>query len=168
MWTWTASSVTRASLLAALAVCGGCAIIQPSSRGAPIADTVGAVVMTGATTIAVAAYHDPSGQGRDFTNDSGYTAGVLTLGGIAFLYACSALYGFTRDPATQSSDKPILGVRILTFGIAGAAAGWSAGSTRQGCCSYHGGVSGCANDSRGDNRVVCEDGQFSPTCLCAE
>lgn len=31
----------------------------------------------------------------------------------------------------------------------------------QGCCSYHQGVNACYAD-----RVVCNDGQFSPTCTC--
>jgi len=32
---------------------------------------------------------------------------------------------------------------------------------KRGCCSWHGGVCGCKND-----RAVCCDGQFSPTCGC--
>jgi hypothetical protein len=31
----------------------------------------------------------------------------------------------------------------------------------QGCCSSHGGVSSCSSA-----RVVCKDGQYSPSCLC--
>lgn len=30
-----------------------------------------------------------------------------------------------------------------------------------GCCSYHGGVSGCSG-----GRVVCSDGSLSPSCTC--
>ena len=32
---------------------------------------------------------------------------------------------------------------------------------RSGCCSWHGGVSGCS-----DGRVVCSDGTLSPSCTC--
>ena len=32
---------------------------------------------------------------------------------------------------------------------------------RRGCCSWHGGVCGCAN-----GRVVCCDGTYSPSCTC--
>lgn len=33
---------------------------------------------------------------------------------------------------------------------------------QRGCCSWHGGVSGC-----GDNgRVICNDGTYSPSCRC--
>lgn len=31
----------------------------------------------------------------------------------------------------------------------------------QGCCSYHQGIAGCHN-----YRVVCNDGQYSPSCQC--
>ena len=33
---------------------------------------------------------------------------------------------------------------------------------RSGCCSWHGGVSGCS----GSGRVVCNDGTLSPSCTC--
>ena len=32
---------------------------------------------------------------------------------------------------------------------------------QRGCCSWHGGICGCS-----DSRVVCCDGQFSPSCTC--
>jgi hypothetical protein len=32
---------------------------------------------------------------------------------------------------------------------------------RRGCCSHHGGVCNCSG-----GRVVCCDGQFSPSCTC--
>jgi len=32
---------------------------------------------------------------------------------------------------------------------------------RRGCCSWHGGVSGCSN-----GRIVCNDGSYSPSCTC--
>lgn len=32
---------------------------------------------------------------------------------------------------------------------------------QSGCCSWHGGVSGCSG-----GRVVCNDGSFSPSCTC--
>ena len=32
---------------------------------------------------------------------------------------------------------------------------------QRGCCSWHGGVSGCSG-----GRVVCEDGSLSPSCTC--
>lgn len=34
---------------------------------------------------------------------------------------------------------------------------------RRGCCSWHGGVSGC-DDTVG--RLICNDGTYSPTCGC--
>ena len=34
---------------------------------------------------------------------------------------------------------------------------------RRGCCSHHGGVSGCSSSGR----QVCRDGTLSPTCTCA-
>jgi hypothetical protein len=33
---------------------------------------------------------------------------------------------------------------------------------KRGCCSWHGGVSGCATNGR----TVCNDGTYSPTCTC--
>lgn len=33
---------------------------------------------------------------------------------------------------------------------------------QRGCCSHHGGVSGCSSDGR----QVCNDGSLSPTCTC--
>jgi hypothetical protein len=33
----------------------------------------------------------------------------------------------------------------------------------RGCCSWHGGIWGC---DRLSDRVVCEDGRYSPTCRC--
>lgn len=33
---------------------------------------------------------------------------------------------------------------------------------QRGCCSHHGGVSGCSN-----GKVVCNDGSYSPSCTCA-
>ena len=33
---------------------------------------------------------------------------------------------------------------------------------RRGCCSWHGGVSGCASNGR----IVCNDGTYSPSCGC--
>lgn len=35
---------------------------------------------------------------------------------------------------------------------------------RSGCCSWHGGVSGCDTNT---GRQVCNDGTYSPTCTCA-
>jgi len=32
---------------------------------------------------------------------------------------------------------------------------------QRGCCSWHGGVSGCSN-----GRVTCNDGSYSPSCTC--
>ena len=33
---------------------------------------------------------------------------------------------------------------------------------QRGCCSWHGGVSGCSG-----GRVTCNDGTYSPSCTCA-
>lgn len=35
-------------------------------------------------------------------------------------------------------------------------------NAQRGCCSHHGGVTGCSN-----GRQVCSDGTYSPTCTCA-
>ena len=35
-------------------------------------------------------------------------------------------------------------------------------SATRGCCSHHGGVSGCSNSGR----QVCNDGTLSPSCTC--
>ena len=32
---------------------------------------------------------------------------------------------------------------------------------QSGCCSWHGGVSGCSN-----GQIVCNDGTYSPSCTC--
>lgn len=143
--------------------CAGCSLIQPSSRGAPIADTVGAVLMAGGTTVAVVAA-PPNEAGRaDFTESGGATAAVCTFGGLTLIYTLSALYGFTRDPKTQNSDEPILGLVILSGGLAGFARGARAGSSdHRGCCSYHGGI----GDGCDDGRLICADGTTSPTCAC--
>jgi hypothetical protein len=42
-----------------------------------------------------------------------------------------------------------------------AAAADVGGREHRGCCSHHGGVCGCKND-----RAVCCDRGFSPTCGC--
>jgi hypothetical protein len=118
--------------------------------------------MAGSAVVAIAVYKDPSGNGQNFTNDNGYKEGVFTLVGLAALYTLSAIYGFTRDPATQN-DGPVLGLQILTAGLAGFA---GASNGHQGCCSYHGGTNGCALDPYGRNKVLCADGDFSPTCMC--
>ena len=36
-------------------------------------------------------------------------------------------------------------------------------AARSGCCSWHGGVSRC-DDSSG--RIICNDGTYSPSCMC--
>lgn len=36
-------------------------------------------------------------------------------------------------------------------------------NAQPGCCSWHGGVSGCDTDV---GRKVCRDGTYSPTCIC--
>ena len=141
----------------------GCSFIQPSSRGAPIADTVGAVVMAGSTAIAVAEMDtSPRTGAPDFTADTGYTAGVCTLTGLAVLYTLSAVYGFTRDKESQQWG-PILGLQILALGLAGFSRGVNGSNDQRGCCSYHQGIgSGCGSN----NRIMCADGEESPTCKC--
>jgi hypothetical protein len=34
---------------------------------------------------------------------------------------------------------------------------------RKGCCSWHGGVLGCDNNT---GRLICRDGTYSPSCTC--
>jgi hypothetical protein len=34
---------------------------------------------------------------------------------------------------------------------------------RSGCCSWHGGVNRCDNSS---GRIICNDGTYSPSCMC--
>jgi hypothetical protein len=156
-----------------------CAVIQPSSKGAPIADTVGAVLAAGATGAAVAAYKAPDDSPGPFTQDHGYTAGVVTLGALACLYTFSALYGFSQDPATQTWKEPIRGLQVLALGLMGFASGVNGypapstggGGGGGGCCSWHGGVARnpphegpplCTTDGR----TVCEDGWLDSSCPC--
>jgi hypothetical protein len=151
-----------------------CAVIQPSSKGAPIADTVGAVLAAGATGAAVAAYKAPDDSPGPFTQDKGYTAGVVTLGALAFLYTFSALYGFSQDPATQNSNEPILGLQALALGLMGFANGVNGypatstggGAGGGGCCSWHGGVARDPPQCTADGRTVCEDGWRDSKCAC--
>ena len=137
--------------------CAGCAFIQPTSRGAPIADTVGAIIFTSAATIDVAAYQKGNSSPSGFQS---YEDGVFVLAGLAALYALSALYGFSQDAKTQNSDEPILGLVILSLGLAGFANG--ANGSSQGCCSHHGGMT----DQCDGGKMVCADGQDSLSCAC--
>lgn len=148
----------------------GCAFIQPSSAKAPIADVVGSIVMSGASLTATGMYVSRINSGfetGDLSKDTTYTATIFTLAGAAILYSLSAWYGFSRDPKTQNYDDPIIGLLILSAGLGAFGSGLSAAShtqtqnNDQGCCSYHGGVSSCIDD-----RVMCNDGNFSPTCHC--
>ncbi len=50
--------------------------------------------------------------------------------------------------------KLMLLLVLLMFSMATAQA-------QRGCCSWHGGVAGCQY-----GRVVCNDGTYSPTCMC--
>ena len=131
----------------------GCAFMQPSSTKAPIADTVGAGLFTAVAVGAAAG--DPN------NDNNGRGAAELCLA-VAAVYALSAIYGFTRDPKTQNSDDPILGLQILALGLAGFGNA-SSSRNQQGCCSHHGGVGGYCD---GDGMVVCADGESSPTCRC--
>jgi len=40
---------------------------------------------------------------------------------------------------------------------------WQQAFSRSGCCSWHGGVNHCDSSS---GRIVCNDGTYSPTCMC--
>jgi|SRR5579859_6906950 len=156
-------NTTRLTAVLLAVTSSGCSFIQPTARGAPIADTVGAVLAAGSGVGAIAGYQSPTGVG-DFTQDSGYSAGVATLWTLAALYTLSAIYGFSQDPKTQR-DERILGLQILALGLAGFASGYNgaSGGGHSGCCSWHQGIAGCS-----DGRIVCNDGEFSPSCTCDE
>lgn len=138
----------------------GCSLMQPTAKMAPGADTVGAALLGGSTAVAVV-YMDKSPRGYlDLTASTPYTAATCTLAGLAVVYAASAVYGFTRDPATQS-DEPLIGLRMLGLGLMSMGNSLQQSSGQQGCCSYHNGISGCSGEE-----VICNDGTRSPTCRC--
>lgn len=56
----------------------------------------------------------------------------------------------------------ILGVIVVAGAVAAAAGASSGGGGHQGCCSWHGGIAGCAPDGR----LICADGVESPSCRC--
>ena len=115
VWGRATRSVALCSALSLM----GCAFMQPHriGDGAAVADTVGAVLFTGAAVgVAVA---DPAfSQG-----DPGAQWGVIACAIIGAIYTSSAIYGFTRSPDMQQNDEPILGLRILALGLAGAGRG---------------------------------------------
>ena len=56
-----------------------------------------------------------------------------------------------------------LAVVLGVIAYFGATADAAARRGNQGCCSWHGGVNGC--DTR-VGRLVCNDGEYSPSCGC--
>lgn len=149
------------TLTATLMTTTGCAFMQPSSSRAPAADLVGSGVFLGVETVAVAAQ-------AESPNPQRYNATIIATGVIVAVYACSAMYGYTRDPQTQNSDDPILGLQLLAVGLAGVGRGMAGHSNQddRGCCSYHGGLVGEGVCNTYTNHLQCNDGTSSPTCRC--
>lgn len=58
-------------------------------------------------------------------------------------------------PTLQSKDRQQLIHEVVP------AKPLSSEVAQRGCCSHHGGVSGCSGGS-----VTCVDGSFSPSCTC--
>ena len=40
---------------------------------------------------------------------------------------------------------------------------WDISFAKRGCCSWHGGVNHCDTNT---GRIVCNDGTYSPSCMC--
>jgi hypothetical protein len=146
-----------------------CAFMQPHRRGngAAVADTVGAILLAG-TAIGIAAAYPANNQGAQFSQDTGTTAAVVSIGAVGLLYLASAIFGFTRDPSMEQYDAPILGLQILALGLAGLGGGaggnqaaWRSQADAQGCCSWHSGADTCYS-----GRVLCMDGTLSRSCTC--
>ena len=89
------------------------------------------------------------------------------------LKAMLGLRGWVDDQALkekESSEKVAIAAGILLLGAGAAACANNGGcggqsfasSNNQGCCSWHNGVSGMCRSGR----VVCNDGQLSPSCRC--
>lgn len=55
----------------------------------------------------------------------------------------------------------VVGAAALIFAAALGASGGGGYTSNQGCCSWHGGIAGCQY-----GRVLCNDGEYSPTCTC--
>jgi len=78
---------------------------------------------------------------------------------LALLLAAGTLFaGTANEPKGQATNSSIVEQReICTID-----AKKYFQAERSGCCSWHGGVSGCMG-----GRVVCNDGTYSPSCTCA-
>ena len=67
--------------------------------------------------------------------------------------------------STQKIVEGIATVALIALVVVAASKGGNGGSgtNHQGCCSYHQGIS---NFCSADGRIVCNDGQVSPSCPC--
>lgn len=77
----------------------------------------------------------------------------LAVGLLAVLLSVSAVAG--TDSASAASSTPAMCDQLKQGGAS------SEMLAQSGCCSWHGGVCGCAG-----GRVQCCDGRTSPSCLC--
>jgi len=68
---------------------------------------------------------------------------------VVFIFASLILQADTKQNELQSSKKICKDLKAIE-------------AKKSGCCSWHGGVSGCSG-----GRVTCNDGTYSPSCTCA-
>ena len=69
----------------------------------------------------------------------------------------------------QERKKLMTNIAVGAIALAGIAAlilsagggGYNPSNSNQGCCSWHGGIAGYYM-----GRIVCNDGNFSPSCTC--
>jgi len=76
-----------------------------------------------------------------------------------FVGPCDTLAGIQ----SPSASGPENAARVREFLRNFAAAQGAAKIDHRGCCSWHQGIMGC---DLSNNRIVCNDGHYSPTCEC--
>ena len=75
-----------------------------------------------------------------------------------FVGPCDTLAGIQSPNASGPENA----AHVREF-LAAFSAAQREQKNHQGCCSWHRGVAGCEVAS---NRIVCNDGEYSPTCEC--
>lgn len=103
---------------------------------------------------------------------------AVVLAGAAIMTACrpavsgDAVRGCNQDPTSDPNCAELLqknerqaAAPAQVFGavLRGVGEGLVQAGNSRGCCSYHGGVQTCDYNV---GRVVCVDGDYSPSCLC--
>jgi len=76
-----------------------------------------------------------------------------------FVGPCDTLAGI-QSPVSVGPENA---ARVREFLRNFAAAQGAAKIDHRGCCSWHQGIMGC---DLSNNRIVCNDGHYSPTCEC--